>query len=158
MRRWILFCGAALTTGLRPLSAHLQELRLAPELHGLPRWAAVTERRMQVVMRARVRQLCIIQPYLSSRRMNRSVTRQFRYIFLFLFGSSYYSDRGQCAKCYLSCKTCSGPRRDQCVTCPRGWQLAAGECHPECPEGFFKSNYGCQKCHHYCRTCKGTVG
>ncbi|XP_071645509.1 furin-like protease 2 isoform X1 [Temnothorax longispinosus] len=67
----------------------------------------------------------------------------------------YYSDRGQCAKCYLSCKTCSGPRRDQCVTCPRGWQLAAGECHPECPEGFFKSNFGCQKCHHYCRTCKG---
>uniref|UniRef100_A0A0C9QJY7 furin n=1 Tax=Fopius arisanus TaxID=64838 RepID=A0A0C9QJY7_9HYME len=67
----------------------------------------------------------------------------------------YYSDRGQCAKCYLSCKTCSGPRRDQCVTCPPGWQLAAGECHPECPEGFFKSNFGCQKCHHYCRTCKG---
>ncbi|XP_012281896.1 furin-like protease 2 [Orussus abietinus] len=67
----------------------------------------------------------------------------------------YYSDRGQCAKCYLSCRTCSGPRRDQCVTCPKGWQLAAGECHPECPEGFFKSNFGCQKCHHYCRTCKG---
>ncbi|XP_074107008.1 furin-like protease 2 isoform X1 [Cotesia typhae] len=67
----------------------------------------------------------------------------------------YYSDRGQCAKCYLSCKTCSGPRRDQCVSCPQGWQLAAGECHPECPEGFFKSNFGCQKCHHYCRTCKG---
>ncbi|XP_012252633.2 furin-like protease 2 isoform X2 [Athalia rosae] len=67
----------------------------------------------------------------------------------------YYSDRGQCAKCYLSCKTCSGPRRDQCVTCPKGWQLAAGECHPECPEGFFKSNFGCQKCHHYCKTCRG---
>lgn len=33
--------------------------------------------------------------------------------------------------------------------------MAGGECHPECPEGFFKSNYGCQKCHHYCRTCKG---
>ncbi|KAI4500921.1 hypothetical protein M0802_004132 [Mischocyttarus mexicanus] len=49
--------------------------------------------------------------------------------------TAYYSDRGQCAKCYLSCKTCSGPRRDQCVTCPTGWQLAAGECHPECPEG-----------------------
>lgn len=74
-----------------------------------------------------------------------------------IFQRRYYSDRGQCAKCYLSCKTCSGPRRDQCVTCPRGWQLAAGECHPECPEGFFKSNFGCQKCHHYCRTCKGIL-
>lgn len=77
--------------------------------------------------------------------------------FLIFLPRSYYSDRGQCAKCYLSCKTCSGPRRDQCVTCPRGWQLAAGECHPECPEGFFKSNFGCQKCHHYCRTCKGII-
>nr|XP_017011802.2 furin-like protease 2 isoform X4 [Drosophila takahashii] len=65
----------------------------------------------------------------------------------------YYSDRGVCAKCYLSCHTCSGPRRNQCVQCPAGWQLAAGECHPECPEGFYKSDFGCQKCHHYCKTC-----
>ncbi|XP_043658322.1 furin-like protease 2 isoform X2 [Drosophila teissieri] len=65
----------------------------------------------------------------------------------------YYSDRGICAKCYLSCHTCSGPRRNQCVQCPAGWQLAAGECHPECPEGFYKSDFGCQKCHHYCKTC-----
>lgn len=68
---------------------------------------------------------------------------------------SYYSDRGECARCSLSCAQCWGPRRDQCVACPQGWQLAAGECHPECPEGFFKAEYGCQKCHHYCRTCKG---
>ncbi|XP_039291694.1 furin-like protease 2 [Nilaparvata lugens] len=67
----------------------------------------------------------------------------------------YYNDVGTCSKCYLSCMTCSGPRRDQCVTCPQGWQLAAGECHPECPQGFFMSQYGCQKCHHYCHTCKG---
>ncbi|KAJ6642575.1 Furin-like protease 2, partial [Pseudolycoriella hygida] len=65
----------------------------------------------------------------------------------------YYSDRGTCAKCYLSCHTCSGPRRDQCVKCPNDWQLAGGECHPECPEGFFKTPFGCQKCHHYCKTC-----
>lgn len=70
---------------------------------------------------------------------------------------SYYSDRGTCAKCYLSCHTCSGPRRDQCVQCPSGWQLAGGECHPECPEGFYKSEFGCQKCHHYCKTCNGKL-
>lgn len=68
---------------------------------------------------------------------------------------SYYSDRGSCVKCYLSCDTCSGPRRDQCVKCPPGWKLAAGECHPECPEGFFKTEFGCKKCHHYCKTCNG---
>lgn len=89
--------------------------------------------------------------FLLKLRQASSVTKNF----LTRSDRRYYSDRGQCAKCYLACKTCSGPRRDQCVTCPGGWQLAAGECHPECPEGFFKSNFGCQKCHHYCRTCKG---
>lgn len=74
---------------------------------------------------------------------------------IFFHSCRYYSDRGTCAKCYLSCATCSGPRRDQCVTCPKDWQLASGECHPECPEGFFKSQFGCQKCHHYCKTCSG---
>lgn len=68
---------------------------------------------------------------------------------------SYYSDRGNCAKCYLSCHTCSGPGRDQCVKCTKGWLFAGGECHPECPEGFFRTNFGCQKCHHYCKTCGG---
>jgi hypothetical protein len=34
-------------------------------------------------------------------------------------------------------------------------QLAAGECHPECREGFLKSDYSCQKCYHYCKTCSG---
>ncbi|VVD04240.1 unnamed protein product [Leptidea sinapis] len=46
----------------------------------------------------------------------------------------YYADRGSCSKCYISCRTCSGPRRDQCASCPSGWKLAAGECHPECPQ------------------------
>ncbi|KAL1453686.1 hypothetical protein WDU94_010006 [Cyamophila willieti] len=29
--------------------------------------------------------------------------------------NGYYSDLGACSKCYLSCMTCAGPRRDQCV-------------------------------------------
>lgn len=67
----------------------------------------------------------------------------------------YYSDRGHCARCYISCETCSGPGHDQCVDCPPGWQLAAGECRPDCPAGFYKTDYGCQKCHHSCHNCAG---
>lgn len=99
-----------------------------------------------------------------------SVSRPFLWVRVYIFhlvcvsvrsvrrrhpSNRYYSDRGTCEKCYLSCATCSGPRRDQCVTCPKNWQLASGECSPECPEGFFKSEFGCQKCHHYCKTCSG---
>lgn len=43
----------------------------------------------------------------------------------------------------------------ECVQCPSNWQIANGECHPECPEGFYKSRFGCQKCHHYCKACDG---
>nr|CAD7261535.1 unnamed protein product [Timema shepardi] len=57
----------------------------------------------------------------------------------------YYSDQGVCEKCYLSCTTCSGPRKDHCINCPQGWKLAAGECQPECPEGFYSSNFGCNR-------------
>lgn len=67
----------------------------------------------------------------------------------------YYSDKGICERCYMSCRTCSGPGEDQCVTCPAGWQLLAGECRPYCPEGFYKTMYGCQKCHYSCNNCVG---
>lgn len=69
----------------------------------------------------------------------------------------YYNDRGGCSRCYISCQTCSGPRRDQCVRCPTGWQIAAGECRPECPAGFYRGAYNCQRCHHSCRNCKGKL-
>ncbi|XP_065170470.1 furin-like protease 2 isoform X2 [Atheta coriaria] len=69
--------------------------------------------------------------------------------------TSFYSDRGVCARCHMSCDTCSGPGHDQCVTCPPQWQFAAGECRPDCPEGFYKTDYGCQKCHYSCRNCPG---
>ncbi|XP_056639377.1 furin-like protease 2 isoform X2 [Diorhabda sublineata] len=69
--------------------------------------------------------------------------------------TGYYSDKGICLRCYMSCKTCSGPGPDQCVSCPNGWQLLSGECRPDCPEGYYKTEYGCQRCHYSCRNCPG---
>jgi proprotein convertase subtilisin/kexin type 5 len=69
--------------------------------------------------------------------------------------AGYYSDKGVCSRCYMSCKTCSGPGHNQCVNCPEGWQLLSGECRPDCPEGYYKTEYGCQKCHYSCRNCIG---
>lgn len=55
MRRRVLLRGTTVATGLRPLPAHLQELRLPFELYSVSRRAAAAERRMQVLLRARVR-------------------------------------------------------------------------------------------------------
>jgi hypothetical protein len=71
--------------------------------------------------------------------------------------AGYYSDKGVCSRCYMSCKTCSGPGHNQCVNCPEGWQLLSGECRPDCPEGYYKTEYGCQKCHYSCRNCIGSL-
>ncbi|CAH1972311.1 unnamed protein product [Acanthoscelides obtectus] len=71
--------------------------------------------------------------------------------------NGYYSDKGACQRCYMSCRTCSGPGRDQCVSCPTGWQLLAGECRPDCPEGYYKTVYGCQRCHYSCKNCPGKI-
>ncbi|XP_050300640.1 furin-like protease 2 [Anthonomus grandis grandis] len=65
----------------------------------------------------------------------------------------YYSDKGLCMRCYMSCKTCSGPGPDQCVSCPDSWLLLNGECRPDCPAGYYKTEYGCQKCHYSCANC-----
>lgn len=69
--------------------------------------------------------------------------------------AGYYSDKGQCQRCYMSCKTCSGPMQNECVACPAGWQLMAGQCRPTCPEGYYKTDFGCQKCYYSCRDCPG---
>lgn len=60
VRRRVLLRGTTLAAGLRPLSAHLQELRLPSELHGVSRWVAATERRMQIVLRARVKRKSLL--------------------------------------------------------------------------------------------------
>ncbi|KAL1508965.1 hypothetical protein ABEB36_003778 [Hypothenemus hampei] len=67
--------------------------------------------------------------------------------------TGYYSDKGLCVRCYMSCKTCSGPGPDQCVTCPDSWLLLNGECRPDCPANYYKTEYGCQKCHYSCANC-----
>lgn len=55
----------------------------------------------------------------------------------------------------MSCKTCSGPGPDQCVACPESWLLLNGECRPDCPVNYYKTEFGCQKCHAKCRNCPG---
>lgn len=121
--------------------AHLYAMCFSHELHGMCEGPSTSKWRVP----------CNMCRWVSSKEKRKNST-----IFNVFFSLySYYSDRGSCVKCYLSCDTCSGPRRDQCVRCPNGWKLAAGECHPECPEGFFKTEFGCQKCHHYCKTCNG---
>lgn len=54
VRRRLLLDGPTFRTRLRPLFAHLQNLRLSTQLHRVPRRIAIAERRVQVLLRAGV--------------------------------------------------------------------------------------------------------
>ncbi|KAL4470078.1 hypothetical protein ABPG72_008737 [Tetrahymena utriculariae] len=63
-----------------------------------------------------------------------------------------------CTNCDISCKTCSGPTYDECLTCDTTRKLTpsgAGNICP-CNDGFYETNQpSCKQCHYSCLTCDG---
>jgi proprotein convertase subtilisin/kexin type 5 len=62
--------------------------------------------------------------------------------------------------CHASCNTCSGPKADDCLSCPPERKLLAGQCSlGSCPSSYFEISYvgklECKRCHSACRTCSG---
>ncbi|KAM4877564.1 proprotein convertase subtilisin/kexin type 5 isoform 1-T1 [Thomomys bottae] len=66
-------------------------------------------------------------------------------------------DRHRCQPCHQKCLHCSGPKEDQCYTCPRNSLLLNTTCMENCPEGYYsdEDNHRCVPCHSSCRTCEG---
>ena len=68
--------------------------------------------------------------------------------------------------CHSSCKTCSGPLENNCLTCDdtdeqNPFYLYNGKCLNQCPEGTFITTDDngkkiCQNCHKNCKTCEGS--
>lgn len=67
----------------------------------------------------------------------------------------FYSDRGVCAPCEGNCKTCYGPRPDQCASCLNGSFLLKTSCHGSCPPSYYPEGTECLPCYQNCLTCKG---
>ncbi|XP_077377227.1 proprotein convertase subtilisin/kexin type 5b isoform X4 [Festucalex cinctus] len=65
----------------------------------------------------------------------------------------------ECEACHRSCKTCGGPRFDDCDSCQDGLMLKGGECVKgtrmgACSGGHFRNGQGeCELCHSSCETC-----
>ena len=59
-------------------------------------------------------------------------------------------------QCHASCLTCTGPNKNQCLSCKSSHRLWMGQCISEyCPSGFYEESFECHKCHSSCRTCSG---
>lgn len=73
-----------------------------------------------------------------------------------LFGSPrFFSDRGVCSPCEGNCKTCYGPRQDQCASCINGSFLLNTSCRSTCPPSHYPEGTECLPCYQNCLTCKG---
>ncbi|XP_049434017.1 proprotein convertase subtilisin/kexin type 5b isoform X1 [Epinephelus fuscoguttatus] len=66
-----------------------------------------------------------------------------------------------CEPCHRDCRTCGGPRYDDCDSCEDEFVLINGECVKDrqfalCPETHFRNSQGdCELCHSTCKTCSG---
>ncbi|XP_076586661.1 proprotein convertase subtilisin/kexin type 5-like, partial [Chaetodon auriga] len=64
-----------------------------------------------------------------------------------------------CEPCHRTCRTCGGPRYDDCDSCEDGFTLKGGECFEGkqlslCSEKHFRNSQGdCELCHTSCKTC-----
>ncbi|KAM9823350.1 proprotein convertase subtilisin/kexin type 5-like [Syngnathus typhle] len=67
----------------------------------------------------------------------------------------------ECEACHRACKTCGGPKFDDCDSCQDELVLKDGECMQGtqlgvCPSGRFRNEQGeCELCHRSCETCFG---
>ncbi|KAM8872819.1 proprotein convertase subtilisin/kexin type 5 [Synchiropus picturatus] len=69
----------------------------------------------------------------------------------------YWGDRRRCKRCYSSCESCSGSRRDQCTACISGYHLTEGTntCTAFCGDGFYLDHDTnmCRRCSESCLRC-----
>lgn len=90
----------------------------------------------------------------------------------------YFNDAGACVTCSSACRTCIGPKDNECVSCGPGRRLTKlGTCAPadqgaggeplqgvlysngSCSDGFFYdyNTKECRECHPSCSRCSGKL-
>ncbi|XP_035999655.1 proprotein convertase subtilisin/kexin type 5b isoform X2 [Fundulus heteroclitus] len=75
----------------------------------------------------------------------------------------YFVDKGnlECEPCHRDCRSCGGPRSDDCDSCEDDFTLKDGECLSGkqlavCPETQFRNSQDkCEPCHSSCKSCFG---
>ncbi|KAL4507714.1 hypothetical protein ABPG73_012402 [Tetrahymena malaccensis] len=69
----------------------------------------------------------------------------------------YYDSNYICQKCHSSCKTCKGPKQNQCTSCFQTYFLQDDQKCSQCEDRYFfdESSKQCKKCSISCFTCNG---
>ena len=67
-------------------------------------------------------------------------------------------DHNRCLPCHGSCLSCSGPAKQDCLSCPAGTRLHDYSCQSCALGNYYESmSNKCYKCHEGCSTCSGPL-
>uniref|UniRef100_A0A8C8ST95 Proprotein convertase subtilisin/kexin type 6 n=1 Tax=Pelusios castaneus TaxID=367368 RepID=A0A8C8ST95_9SAUR len=68
----------------------------------------------------------------------------------------------KCERCHLSCQTCAGPGKEECIQCAKDFHLHEWRCVPACSQGFYAEEVPglpykvCTRCDDNCSSCEGS--
>ncbi|KAL4480244.1 hypothetical protein ABPG74_020760 [Tetrahymena malaccensis] len=70
----------------------------------------------------------------------------------------YQDDKYNCLQCNSSCKSCNGPKQNQCTNCNQNYYLQSDQSCSQCQDGYFLDQISgqCKTCNINCQTCNGT--
>ncbi|CAL8278916.1 unnamed protein product [Merluccius merluccius] len=71
--------------------------------------------------------------------------------------TGFWGDRRRCKRCFPACRSCTGSRSNQCVTCQPGYHLSEETqmCTTSCGDGYYLDHDAntCRKCSENCLKC-----
>uniref|UniRef100_UPI0037E8609C proprotein convertase subtilisin/kexin type 6 n=1 Tax=Semicossyphus pulcher TaxID=241346 RepID=UPI0037E8609C len=76
-------------------------------------------------------------------------------------GTFFHLEDMTCSQCHSSCRTCTGPGKEECIQCAEGYLQQQWRCVQNCSPGFYSGEAAgvphkmCHRCEENCLTCSG---
>ncbi|XP_028979340.1 proprotein convertase subtilisin/kexin type 6 isoform X1 [Esox lucius] len=76
-------------------------------------------------------------------------------------GTFFHLEEMKCSSCHTSCSTCTGPGKEECIRCARGYLQQEWRCVQTCAPGYYSAETtgylqgACRKCEENCLSCGG---
>ncbi|XP_035483897.2 proprotein convertase subtilisin/kexin type 6 isoform X2 [Scophthalmus maximus] len=76
-------------------------------------------------------------------------------------GTFFHLEEMTCSLCHSSCKTCTGPGREECIQCAEGHLQQEWRCAQACSPGYYSAEAAgvphkmCHRCEENCLSCSG---
>ncbi|XP_054466040.1 proprotein convertase subtilisin/kexin type 6-like isoform X2 [Anoplopoma fimbria] len=76
-------------------------------------------------------------------------------------GTFFHVEEMTCSPCHSSCRTCTGPGKEECIQCTEGYLQQEWRCVQTCTPGYYSADAAgvphkmCHRCEENCLSCSG---